>query len=164
MQNLPTMMSKITLFLTKKYKKPALSRLRAARESAVALRPVRSRLRPDVPPRPNRLCRCLRRCHSRSGLRPSPRAASCRFADGKEPLLRGMALSIRYAAAPGTEARFIPPLHFCTGGIFPGAAAASGRDCGHNLRASLASMHSVAWGTFIRRSFGMSLPVVLQMP
>lgn len=32
------------------------------------------------------------------------------------------------------------------------------------LRASLASMHSVAWGTFIRRSFGMSLPVVLQMP
>ena len=31
------------------------------------------------------------------------------------------------------------------------------------LRASLASMHSVAWGTFIRRSFGMSLPVVLQM-
>ena len=32
------------------------------------------------------------------------------------------------------------------------------------LRACLASMHSVAWGTFIRRSFGMSLPVVLQMP
>ena len=24
-------------------------------------------------------------------------------------------------------------------------------------------MHSVAWGTFIRRSLGMSLPVVLQM-
>lgn len=32
------------------------------------------------------------------------------------------------------------------------------------LRASLASMHSVAWGTFISRSFGMSFPVVLQMP
>ena len=32
------------------------------------------------------------------------------------------------------------------------------------LRASFASMHSVAWGTFIRRSFGMSLPVVLQIP
>lgn len=32
------------------------------------------------------------------------------------------------------------------------------------LRPSLASMHSVAWGTFIRRSLGMSLPVVLQMP
>ena len=31
-------------------------------------------------------------------------------------------------------------------------------------RAVLASMHSVAWGTSIRRSFGMSLPVVLQMP
>ena len=73
-----------------------------------------------------------------------------------------MALSIRYAAALGTESRFIPPLHSCTGGIFPDAAAASG--CGHYLRASLASMHSVAWGTFIRRSFGMSLPVVLQMP
>lgn len=29
---------------------------------------------------------------------------------------------------------------------------------------SLASMHSVAWGTHIRRSRGMSLPVVLQMP
>ena len=32
------------------------------------------------------------------------------------------------------------------------------------LRPSLASIHSVAWGTFIRRSLGMSLPVVLQMP
>lgn len=32
------------------------------------------------------------------------------------------------------------------------------------LRPSLASMHSVAWGTFIRRSLGISLPVVLQMP
>lgn len=32
------------------------------------------------------------------------------------------------------------------------------------LRPSLASMHSVAWGTRIRRSLGMSLPVVLQMP
>ena len=31
-------------------------------------------------------------------------------------------------------------------------------------RPSLASIHSVAWGTFIRRSLGMSLPVVLQMP
>lgn len=32
------------------------------------------------------------------------------------------------------------------------------------FRDSLASMHSVAWGTHIRRSRGMSLPVVLQMP
>ncbi len=32
------------------------------------------------------------------------------------------------------------------------------------LRPSLASMHSVACGTFISRSLGMSLPVVLQMP
>ena len=32
------------------------------------------------------------------------------------------------------------------------------------LRASLASMHSVACGTFINRSFGMSFPVVLHMP
>ena len=32
------------------------------------------------------------------------------------------------------------------------------------LRPSLASMHSVAWGTRIRRSLGISLPVVLQMP
>ena len=31
-------------------------------------------------------------------------------------------------------------------------------------RPSLASMHSVAWGTFIRRSLGMSRPVVLHMP
>lgn len=30
--------------------------------------------------------------------------------------------------------------------------------------AILASMHSVACGTFIRRSFGISFPVVLQMP
>ena len=73
-----------------------------------------------------------------------------------------MALSIRYAAALGTEPRFIPPLHSCTGGIFPDAAAAAG--FGHYLRASLASMPSVAWGTFIRRSFGMSLPVALPMP
>ena len=29
---------------------------------------------------------------------------------------------------------------------------------------SFASMHSVAWGTFISRSLGMSFPVVLQMP
>ena len=35
---------------------------------------------------------------------------------------------------------------------------------GRQRRPSLASMHSVAWGTFIRRSLGMSLPVVLQMP
>lgn len=32
------------------------------------------------------------------------------------------------------------------------------------LRASFASMHSVAWGTFISRSLGISFPVVLQMP
>ena len=32
------------------------------------------------------------------------------------------------------------------------------------LRPSLASMHSVACGTFIKRSLGINLPVVLQMP
>lgn len=32
------------------------------------------------------------------------------------------------------------------------------------LRASFASMHSVAWGTFISRSLGISFPVVLQIP
>lgn len=32
------------------------------------------------------------------------------------------------------------------------------------FRLSLASIHSVACGTFIRRSLGMSFPVVLQMP
>ena len=31
-------------------------------------------------------------------------------------------------------------------------------------RLSLASIHSVAWGTFISRSLGISFPVVLQMP
>lgn len=36
--------------------------------------------------------------------------------------------------------------------------------CGCQRRFSLASMHSVAWGTFISRSRGMSVPVVLQMP
>ena len=35
---------------------------------------------------------------------------------------------------------------------------------GYLLRCSLASMHSVAWGTFISRSLGISLPVVLQIP
>ena len=48
-------------------------------------------------------------------------------------------------------------------GLFPALSSLSCPPPGYR-RPSLASIHSVAWGTFIRRSLGMSLPVVLQMP
>ena len=44
------------------------------------------------------------------------------------------------------------------------AAGTGCRAAAGYLRASFASMHSVAWGTFIRRSLGIRRPVVLQMP
>ena len=47
-------------------------------------------------------------------------------------------------------------------GLFPALSSLSCPPPGYR-RPSLASIHSVAWGTFIRRSLGMSLPVVLQM-
>jgi len=62
------------------------------------------------------------------------------------------------------------PLAFCSQPLAPSLLSPSllapelSGPRGYLLRCSLASMHSVACGTFISRSLGISLPVVLQIP
>lgn len=92
----------------------------------------------------------------------------CRFASKNRLFFMGKTRSSACLLLPcypvgGVRQAYDQPV-----GIPPGRLCGKLPTCGASdaayLRASLASMHSVAWGTFISRSFGMSFPVVLQMP
>lgn len=92
----------------------------------------------------------------------------CRFASKNRPFFMGKTHSSACLLPPGYPVGSVRQAYDQAVGIPAGRLCGKLPTCGASdsayLRASLASMHSVAWGTFISRSFGMSFPVVLQMP
>lgn len=92
----------------------------------------------------------------------------CRFALKNRPFFMGKTHSSACLLPPGYPVGRVRQAYDQAVGIPAGRLCGKLPTCGASdsayLRASLASMHSVAWGTFISRSFGMSFPVVLQMP
>lgn len=92
----------------------------------------------------------------------------CRFASKNRLFFMGKTRSSACLLLPGYSVGGVRQAYDQPVGIPAGRLCGKLPTCGASdaayLRASLASMHSVAWGTFISRSFGMSFPVVLQMP
>ena len=92
----------------------------------------------------------------------------CRFASKNRLFFMGKTRSSACLLLPGYPVGGVRQAYDQPVGIPAGRLCGKLPTCGASdaayLRASLASMHSVAWGTFISRSFGMSFPVVLQMP
>lgn len=144
------------------------------------------RYRQGVPPQPQRPCSVVRPeerkkgfavrripfLSGRHGCNRSRRSTLVRFAARLHSvrILHIQANSIR------STARILPANirpaqksgHESTCWMKPAVVRASSlRPAGGQLlglRASFASIHSVAWGTFISRSLGINLPVVLQIP
>ncbi len=92
----------------------------------------------------------------------------CRFASKNRLFFMGKTRSsacllLPYYPVGGVRQAYDQPVGIPAGRLCGKLPTCGASDAAY-LRASLASMHSVAWGTFISRSFGMSFPVVLQMP
>ena len=92
----------------------------------------------------------------------------CRFASKNRLFFMGKTRSSACLLLPGYPVGGVRQAYDQPVGIPAGRLCGKLPTCGASdaayLRASLAAMHAVAWGTFISRSFGMSFPVVLQMP
>lgn len=87
-------------------------------------------------------------------------AVACRA--GMQKGIRNMRIPCRFTVKTGADHVAAPYIR-----LQPSAPARLHNLCADQfvgLRASFASMHSVAWGTFISRSLGISFPVVLQIP